>query len=539
MHEEKGMIAKMTYFGVAYLVVLLPLTALLYNLLPKKHRWKILLLVSYAFFWLISNKLIIYVIGTTFLIHYIGIWLELIQTERNLALKEAEKEQKKSIRADYLKKQRKVLAFGVIVNVGILLVVKYTGFIGGNINSLLQSLKIPLKLQIPKILMPIGISFYTLQAVSYLVDVYHEKIKADKNIARLSLYLTFFPQIMEGPICRYSETAMQLWEGNKITYESLKSGLLRMSYGIIKKMIIADRLNRFIGEIYTHYGSYDGGIMVVGMVLYTLQLYMDFSGTMDLAIGTSEIFGIKLPENFKQPFFSKNISEFWTRWHITLGAFFRDYIFYPLSLSEPLKKLTTNARKKIGKYYGPLIASAIALFCVWFCNGLWHGAAWTFIFFGMYHFILILSGKIFEPAVLWVSAKLHINRERKWYKGIQIIKTTLLVFVGELFFRATTVTAGFEMLGKMFTNFTFKSFTDGTILSLGMDIQDFIIIAIFTVLVFIISVMHEKDISVREKIAKKNIVIRWTIYYLIIFAIILFGAYGANYEVVQPMYANF
>ena len=308
---------------------------------------------------------------------------------------------------------------------------------------------------------------------------------------------------------------------------------------MIKKMIIADRLNRFIGEIYLNYAKYDGGIMAVGMVLYTLQLYMDFSGTMDMVIGTSEIFGIKLPENFKQPFFSKNISEFWTRWHITLGAFFRDYIFYPLSLSEPLKKLTTNARKKIGKYYGPLIASAVALFCVWFCNGLWHGAAWTFIFFGMYHFVLILSGKIFEPAVIWITSKLHINREKAWYKGLQIIKTVLLVFVGELFFRATTVKAGFEMLGKMFTNFTFNSFKDGTIFKLGMDKNDFIIIAIYTVLVFVISILHEKDISVRKEISKKNIVIRWSIYYFIIFSLILFGAYGINYEAVQPMYANF
>ena len=529
----------MTYFGVAYFGVFLPLTILIYNIVPQKHRWKVLLLASYAFFWSISKKLIVYVIGSTFLIHYIGIWLEQIQDERNRLLKEAEKEQKKKIRADYLKKQRRVLAFGVLVNIGILLIVKYTGFIGGNINSLLETLKVSFRLKIPKILMPIGISFYTLQAVSYLVDIYHEKIKADKNIARLSLYLTFFPQIMEGPICRYSETAMQLWEGNKITYDNLKNGILRANYGMIKKMIIADRLNRFIGEIYLNYAKYDGGIMAVGMVLYTLQLYMDFSGTMDMVIGTSEIFGIKLPENFKQPFFSKNISEFWTRWHITLGAFFRDYIFYPLSLSEPLKKLTTNARKKIGKYYGPLIASAVALFCVWFCNGLWHGAAWTFIFFGMYHFILILSGKIFEPAVLWFTAKLHIDREKAWYKGLQIIKTVLLVFVGELFFRATTVKAGFEMLGKMFTNFTFNSFKDGTIFKLGMDKNDFIIIAIYTVLVFVISILHEKDISVRKQISKKNIVIRWTIYYFILFSIILFGAYGINYEAVQPMYANF
>ena len=529
----------MTYFRTLYLVAFLPLTIIFYSIVPQKHRWKVLLFASYAFFWFISKKLIVYVIGTTFLIHYIGIWLEQVQEERNRLLKEAEKEQKKKIRADYLKKQRMILTYGVLANVGILLIVKYTGFIGGNINSLFQTLKIPFKLQIPKFLMPIGISFYTLQAVSYLVDIYHEKIKADKNLARLSLYLVFFPQIMEGPICRYSETAMQLWEGKKITFENLKNGLIRTGYGMMKKMIIADRLNSFIGEIYSHYGKYDGGIMLLGMVLYTLQLYMDFSGTMDTVIGTSEIFGIKLPENFKQPFFSKNISEFWTRWHITLGAFFRDYIFYPLSLSEPLKKLTTNARKTIGKYYGPLIASAIALFCVWFCNGLWHGAAWTFVFFGMYHFVLILSGKIFEPAVIWFSTKLHIDREKNWYKGLQIIKTTLLVFIGELFFRATTVTAGFEMLGKMFNNFTIKSFKNGTILNLGMDIKDFIIIALFTVIVFIISILHEKDISIREKVSKKNIVIRWTFYYLIIFAIIIFGAYGVNYEVVQPMYANF
>ena len=172
----------MTYFGVAYLFMFLPLTIIAYSIVPQKHRWKVLLLASYAFFWSISKKLIVYVIGSTFLIHYIGIWLELLQNERNGVLKEAEKEQKKKIRAEYLKKQRRVLTFGVLVNIGILLVVKYTGFIGGNVNSLFQALKIPIKLQIPKILMPIGISFYSLQAVSYLVDIYHEKIRKDQFV---------------------------------------------------------------------------------------------------------------------------------------------------------------------------------------------------------------------------------------------------------------------------------------------------------------------------------------------------------------------
>ena len=529
----------MTYCDAAYLAIFLPLTILIYAIMPQKHRWKVLLLASYVFFWSISKKLIAYILVSTVSIHYFGLWLESLQNERNKLLKESEKEKKKGIRADYLKKQRGVLFLGAMLNIGILLVLKYSGFIGGNINTLFETLHLPFKLTIPRFLMPIGISFYTLQAVSYLFDVYHEKIKPDRNLWRLALYMAFFPQIMEGPICRYSETAEGLWEGKKITYQNLKYGAIRIGYGMIKKMIIADRLDAFIKEIYLNYANYDGGIMWVGAILYTLQLYMDFSGTMDMVIGSGEIFGIKLPENFKQPFFSKNISEFWTRWHITLGAFFRDYIFYPLSLSEPLKKLTTNGRKKLGKHYGPLLASAIALFAVWFCNGLWHGSAWSFIFFGMYHFMLILLGKVFEPQLNWITEKLKINRENGLFKTFQMVRTTILVFIGELFFRAHGLKAGFAMFGKMFTNFTFNSFKDGTILELGMDVPDFIAVAVFTILIFVVSILHEKNISVREKVSKKNIVIRWIFYYAIILAIIIFGAYGTGYRPVDPMYANF
>ena len=529
----------MSYCDIVYLAIFLPITMILYSILPKKHRWIVLLLASYVFFWSISKKLIVYILISTGSIYGIGLWLEKLQNRRNEELKQAEKEKKKELRATFLKKQRRVLALGALFNLGILLVLKYTPFVFENLNALFGAIKAPFQLPIPNFLMPIGISFYTLQAIAYLFDVYHEKIKADHNIGRLALFMSFFPQIMEGPICRYAETADQLWEGKNITYKSFKYGILRISYGMIKKVMIADRLDALVKTLFTDYAQYDGGLMVVAMVLYTLQLYMDFSGVLDIVIGSGEIFGIKMPENFKRPFFSKNISEFWTRWHITLGAFFRDYIFYPLSLSEPLKKLTTNARKKLGKHYGPLLASAIALFCVWFCNGLWHGAAWTFIFFGMYHFMLILLGKIFEPINNWIGEKLHINKEHWLYKGFQIVRTTILVFIGELFFEAQSLKAGFEMLGKMFTNFTFASFANGEILNLGMDLHDFIIVAIFTLIIFVIGIFQERGVNIRDKIMDKKIVIRWIIYYAIILSLIIFGAYGENYTPVDPMYANF
>ena len=155
------------------------------------------------------------------------------------------------------------------------------------------------------------------------------------------------------------------------------------------------------GEYYfrnnTHYFLYDGFVNALAMVCYTLQLYMDFSGTMDVVIGSAQIFGIKMPENFQRPFFSVTISEFWKRWHITLGTWFKDYIFYPVTMSKPMKHMTSKARKKLGNHYGPLIAGGVSLFCVWICNGIWHGAGWHYIFFGMYHFALILGGNMLEP----------------------------------------------------------------------------------------------------------------------------------------------
>ena len=529
----------MTYFGVAYLLVFLPLTLLIYNIVPQKHRWKILLLASYVFFWSISGKLLIYLLVTTGLIYVCGRWLNKKQNQRDEELKNAQKDQKKIIKQKYVKKQRKILVFNALILLGMLIVLKYSKFLGTNINSLFELMNLPIQMPILQFIMPIGISFYTLQAISYIIDVYKEKIKADKHIGRLALFISFFPQIMEGPICRYEETANSLFEGKRTTYKGLTFGIQRILFGLMKKTIIVDRVNPLILEIFNNYSNYDGGIIAIGMVLYTLQLYMDFSGIMDIVIGTAEIFGVKMPENFRQPFFSKTISEFWTRWHITLGAWFRDYIYYPVCLTDKCKKITSWGRKKIGNYYGPLLASSIALFCVWISNGLWHGSAWSYIFFGMYHFVLILLGRIIEPLVKKINTRLHINNKNFAYRCIQIIRTTILVFIGELFFRAAGLKVGLEMFGKMITNFSLEQIQNGTVLNLGIDIHDFIIMGVIVAVIFVISLFKEKGINIREAIAKKNIIIRWSLYYTLIIAIIVFGSYGLGIVALDPMYANF
>ncbi len=533
------MLSFSSYFSVEYLAILLPITVGLYAILPQKLRRWVLLLASYTFFWAMSKTLIVYLLLSTVAIYVSGILLSKIQESNSNKVKSAPKEQQKELKKQYLKKERAVLAVTVLYHIGVLLVLKYSPFVLTNVNSLFELIGLSHQFEIPKFMQPIGISFYTFQAVSYLFDVYRKKIPADYNLMRLAMYMSFFPQLMEGPICRYTDTVEKLWEAPRIQYKNFIFGAERILYGLMKKVVVADRLNLFIKNVFTGYEQYDGFVIAVAGLCYTFQLYMDFSGTMDLVIGSAQIFGIVLPENFRQPFFSTTISEFWQRWHITLGTWFKDYIFYPLSMSKPLKKLTSKARKKIGNHFGPLLAGSIALFCVWFSNGVWHGAGWNYIFFGMFHFVLILGGSIVEPFVIRGTQKFNIRRDSRPYRLMQTLRTVILVCIGELFFRAETLTAGFAMFSKIFTDFELTTLQDGTLFSFGMDEHDFVIILVMLCVIFVIGYIRDKGISIREKLAEKHLAIQFVVFYALILCIVIFGAYGSNYLPVDPIYANF
>lgn len=528
-----------SYFAVIFLVAFLPICIIVYSIIPQKTKKYFLLFASMVFFWLVSGQLIIYLILTIMSVHYFGIWLDRIQGKRNAAVKAAPKEERKALKKVFLHQSRLVLLFAAVIHIGVLLVIKYSPFFTTNVNNLFALLNVPLQLDIPSYIMPIGISFFTLQAISYLFDVYRGLIKADDNIFRLALFMSFFPQIVEGPICRYGQTADQLWNVKQIEFENLKLGAQRILFGLMKKLVIADRLNPLIKEVFSNYSNYQGGIIAIAAVCYTIQLYMDFSGTMDAVMGIAQIFGVTMPENFQRPFFSKSISEFWQRWHITLGTWFKDYIFYPVTMSKPMKNLTSSARKKLGNHFGPLLAGSVALFCVWFCNGLWHGSAWNYIFFGMYHFALILAGNIISPAVTATNKKLHINADCFAYRTMQMVRTTILVIIGELFFRAEGLKDGLTMFGKMVTDFSFSTLDSTLMDKLKIDVQDIIIVAVALVIIFVISVLNEKGINIRLSLKKKNIVIRWGLLYALIMFIVIFGAYGKGYVPVDPIYANF
>ncbi len=528
-----------SYFSVEYLCLLLPLCVLVYAILPKPGRRVTLLFFSYFFFWAFSGWRIIFLLISTVSVYFTALWIGAVQDECDKKSKEVPREDRKALKAGYASKKKRILVLAVLINLSILIVLKYSFFLSENINAVFRILHCPAQISVPVFILPIGISFYTLQAISYVMDVYYQKIGADHNFPRVALFLSFFPQIMEGPICRYSQTALSLWDVPGVNSRDMVMGIERILYGLLKKTVVADRLNLMIETVFDGYAEYDGLILALGVVCYTVQLYMDFSGTMDVVAGTAQIFSVKMPENFRRPFFSKTISEFWTRWHITLGAWFRDYLFYPLSMSKPLKNLTRRSRKKLGNHYGPLLSGAIALFAVWMCNGLWHGAGWHYIVFGLYHFVLILTGSLLEPPTAWLAEKMHIRRSSLWYRCLQTIRTVFLVCIGELFFRASSLSIAFTMLRRILTTFTFASVSDRTVFSLGADAADFLITLLTLVLIFVIGVIQEKGIKIRETIASKNIVLRIVVIYALIIFIVLFGAYGKGYIPVDPMYAEF
>lgn len=523
-----------SFFSMYYLAFFLPAALLFYSLTPAGGKKYILLLGSLGFFFLISGKLLVFLLLTILSAWGFGLWLAKIHKQRAAATKAAEKSERKAIKQAYLVRSRLVLGLAALLHIGTLLVLKYSGFFMENVNALLG-----LALPVPAFALPIGISFFTLQAFSYLFDVYRGTQEADRNVFRIALFMAFFPQIVEGPICRYSQTAHQLWDVKAITYDNLTLGLQRILYGMMKKMVVADRLNMFVGAVFSDYANLEGGIIAIAAVCYTIQLYMDFSGAMDAVTGTAQIFGVTMPENFQRPFFSRTISEFWTRWHISLGTWFKDYIFYPVTMSKPMKNLTSAARKRIGNHFGPLVAGSIALFCVWFSNGLWHGAAWSYIFFGMYHFVLILSGNLAAPGAKWLHQKLHIHPDNRAFQLFQILRTCLLVVIGELFFRAEGLAAGFAMFFRMVTDFRFSTVNVELLKTLSIDPMDFLIVGVTLAIVFLVSLMNERGIIVRNALQKQPTAIRWAVLYALIFYIIIFGAYGKGYVPVDPMYANF
>lgn len=511
----------MAYNTNTYFLLFLPAAMLLYQVLPKQRRWMGLLLSSIAFFMLISKSLIYWAFITTAITYLGGGFIEYLR-------KEKEKAQAKS-----------VMLTSVAAVTGILVGLKYTNFTVDMFHQLMVHFGNTDQFSIGQILVPIGISFYTLQAIGYLLDVYWKHIAAERNFGKLALFMIFFPTLMEGPICRWTDVSEQLFEGKPITSDSIVQGAIRIGWGLFKRMLIADRLSVVVNNFYVPAANYTGMMIVLCGITTTLQLYMEFSGTIDIVIGTAKIFHIDLPENFRQPFFAKSAAEFWRRWHISLGTWFKNYIFYPVTTSKLVKKWNKYGRKHAGKYITMVVTSAIALFPVWMLNGLWHGPKIPYILYGVYYFVILLVEVAVEPAGLKFWKFCHLNPDGKVVSLIRMVRTWLIIVVGEVLFRAESLEQFLQICKRLFVSDFMREYHAGKFFDMGMGYSDMGVIAIGTLIVFIVDIILEKHPDALAKIPQLSRPKRWILYYALIFSIIIFGAYGVGYQPADLIYANF
>jgi len=373
--------------------------------------------------------------------------------------------------------------------------------------------------------------------MGYIIDVYRGTCDVEDNIFKLGLFISFFPQVIQGPISRFKDLSQTLYQEHSFDFKQISFGLQRILWGYFKKLVVADRILVAVNTLIGDPSTYDGIYVLVGMIFYAIELYADFTGGIDITIGVAQVFGVHITENFERPYFSKDIAEYWRRWHITMGTWFKDYIFYPLSVNPKMLKFSNWSRKTFPNGLGKRIPIYVSSFIVWFATGIWHGASWNFIVWGLLNCLVICLSEEFKPFYEWFHQHFHVQG-KTYFKVFQIGRTFLLMSSLRILDCYRDVPLSFQMFGSMFTKWNLPELFQGTLLELGLSMNDYIIIIIGVLLMFSVS-MIQRSGSVREKIDQKPVVFKFAVYYVLIFAIILLGAYSVGYDASQFIYNQF
>lgn len=492
-----------------------------YYIVPRRWQWAALLVYSAAFFLLSATPytivyLLVSVVGTALCARQIGKWLA----------------------AGKKKNAKEYLVLGIIVNVAMLAALKYNGFIINNVNRVLALVHVQTQIPLPHLAAPLGISFYTMTALAYLLDSYWGIAEPEKNVAKGALLVGYWPQLTSGPISRHGEMA-SLYEGHRFDYRAVTFGLQRMLWGAFKKLVISARLGIIVDTIYGNTVLYNGVYIWLAAALFTMQLYTDFSGCMDIIMGASECYGVTLPENFRTPFFSRSVQEFWQRWHITLGGWMRDYIMYPVMRSNAWRKLTKWTKAHMGKKAAKQLPSYLAMLCVWLLMGIWHGGSWKYIVgMGLWFWAMITLSQVLEPVFKKVIAVLRINTECFSWHLFQSLRVFALVCIGNMFFRLDGFVTTLRVI-KSGLHFNPWILVDGSLYRLGLDRQN-VWAAIWGLsILLIVSILQENGRSIREWLEKQNLVFRWIVLIGLIAGLIVFGMYGPGFNAASFIYQAF
>lgn len=437
------------------------------------------------------------------------------------------------------KEAKFMLWIGITVNLGILALLKYSNFFVTNINQLSSFLNWNIILPNITLAAPIGISFYTMQILGYLLDSYWGVITPETSLMKNALFIGYYPQLTSGPIARYQQVGKQLYSGHNFDEKTVTFGLWRILWGFFKKLVLSARIGIIVDTIYADPITYSGFYIWLAAALFMFQLYTDFSGCMDIILGVSECYGIQLPENFRTPFFSKSVQEFWQRWHITLGNWLKDYILYPILKSKIWQKMTKKIKIHLGKKAAKQIPAYSGMLCVWLLIGLWHGGSWKYILgMGLWFWLMITLSQVFSPLFKKVIVFFHINTDCFSWHLFQSLRVFCLVCFGNMFFRLNGLIATIKTMKLGFTCWNPEIFFDGSLYNLGLDKQNVHLTILSLGILLLVSILNEKE-SIREQLAKQNLVFRWFLLLGLIFSILVFGMYGPGYDANSFIYEAF
>ncbi len=531
----------MSFTSPIFLVFVAVLVLLRY-LLPKRFAWILILIANVIFYAFAGWYGFIFIAFTSF-----TAWILSRAMDRNLSAqdlylaehkKEMQREERKVYKESMKKKRRLMLVIGLLLNFGILFALKYLNFFIANVNLFLPA---SARIGAMKLWLPMGISFYTFQTMGYLIDVYRGKYPAEKNYFKLATFTSFFPLLVQGPITRFNDLSKTLYDPADFSRKRFSFGIQRILWGYFKKVVIADRILTAVTALIASPDVYNGSYVFFGIVFYAIQLYADFTGGIDITIGIAQLLGIDVKENFERPFFSKDIAEYWRRWHISLGEWFKDYLFYPISVSSGMLKLSRSARKKLGDKVGKKVPVYIASLSVWAITGLWHGAAWNFIVWGLLNAFVIIVSEELTPLYQKFHARFPKLKGTAPYKVFEILRTSFIMGSIRTLDCYRNVPVSFKAWFSMFTvpNLGQALARDGGLMHLGLSIADYIVVFVGVLIMLAVS-LKQRGGSVREAIWQKNSpALRYALMGAMVLVILVFGAYGIGYDSAQFIYNQF
>ena len=519
-----------SYGFIAFLIAFI----ICYYTVFKRFQWQFLLFAGLLFYFYAGKVYLIYMALVT-----AGVWFASLKIDDiyvNISKRNSELKAEEKHRFTGPGKVKKWLYFGLIFSLGTLIVVKYADFVIANINLVSSAFTGGEGFKFLNLILPMGISFYTFKSISYLVDVYRKKYRVQRNFFKFALYISFFPQLIQGPISRFDHISESLFTRHNYNHKSFIRGLYRLLWGYFKKMVIADRILPVVLTIVSDPETYNGVFAFMGIMFYAVQIYADFSGGIDITIAIAEMLGIKVEENFIRPYFSKNVKEYWRRWHITMGAWFRDYVFYPLSVSPFMLKLSKFSRKHLGKNIGKRVPVYISALMVWFLTGLWHGAGWNFVVWGLLNGLCILISDELKPVFAAFHKLIPIKKlPFRTYDAFSAIRTVFIMSSIRMLDCYGDVGVTFKVF---FSIFWVNNWGKAVVTDLGITTADYLVLAVGVVVLFLVS-LASRTADIRDRILAKNEIVWYPVLALLFVTILIFGVYGIGYDSSQFIYNRF